>query len=67
MLTTSDYRRRAERCLRLASVTVDTAIAASLRQLAADNLAMAEEGKAHVAQQQQIQPKGLERPEASDE
>jgi hypothetical protein len=68
MLTTSDYRRRAERCLRLAATTVDTAIAASLRQLAADNLAMAEEGKAHVAQQpQQIQPRGLERPKASDE
>jgi post-segregation antitoxin (ccd killing protein) len=52
--------------LRLASATVDAAIAASLRQLAADNFAM--EGKAHVAQQQQqIQPRGLERPKASDE
>jgi hypothetical protein len=51
--------------LRLASTTVDTAIAASLRQLAADNFAMAGEGKAHVAQQQQqIQPEG---PKASDE
>jgi hypothetical protein len=50
--------------LRLASTTVDTAIA-SLRQLAADNFAMAGEGKAHVAQQQQqIQPEG---PKASDE
>jgi len=57
MPTTSDYRRRAERCLRLASTTVDTAIAASLRQLAADNFAMAEEGEVQAAQQQQqIQP-----------
>ena len=64
MPTTSDYRRRAERCSRLASTTVDTAIAASLRQLAADNFAMAEEGNAHVAQQQQqIQPK---EPEGDD-
>jgi hypothetical protein len=67
MPTTSDYRQRAERCLRLASTTIDTAIAASLRQLAADNFAMAEEGKAQVAQlQQQIQPKGPG-PKASDE
>jgi hypothetical protein len=41
----------------LASTTVDTAIAASLRQLAADNFAMAEEGEVQAAQQQQqIQP-----------
>jgi hypothetical protein len=53
MPTTADYRRRAERCLRLASATVDTVIAASLRQLAADNFAMTEEGKTQVAQQQQ--------------
>jgi hypothetical protein len=37
--------------LRLASTTVDTVIAASLRQLAADNFVMAEEGDVQVAQQ----------------
>ena len=61
MPTTADYRRRAERCLRLASTTCDAVIAASLRRLAADNFAMAEEGKTQVAQQQQqFQPKDLE-------